>query len=90
MTEKAKADVEESEDALEDYGRELEELHAERDRAIQEIKDRWGDVVNDVEEVTITPLKKNIYLELFGVAWMPYYLVDSGGEIVELPAFGQE
>jgi len=90
MTEKAKADVEESEDALEDYEHELEELHAERERAIQEIKDRWGDVVNDVEEVTITPFKKNIYVELFGVAWMPYYLVNSGGEIVELPAFGQE
>lgn len=89
MTEKAKADVEESEDALEDYQQELEELHAERERVLQEIKDRWGDVVNDVEEVTITPFKKNIYVELFGVAWMPYYLVDSGGGIVELPAFGQ-
>ena len=29
-------------------------------------------------------------VELFGVAWMPYYIVDSGGEMVELPAFGQE
>ncbi len=90
MTEKAKSDVEESLDALEDYQRELEELHAERERTIQEIKDRWGDVVNDVEDVTIMPLKKNIFIELFGVAWMPFYLVDSGGEMVELPAFGQE
>ena len=90
MTEQAKADVEESLDALEDYQRGLEELHAERERTIREIKDRWGDVVNDVEDVTITPLKKNIYLELYGVAWMPYYLVDSGGEMIELPAFGQE
>jgi hypothetical protein len=29
-------------------------------------------------------------VELFGVAWMPFYLVESGGGLVELPAFGQE
>jgi hypothetical protein len=90
MTEQAKSDVEESVDALEEYQRELKELHAERERAIEEIKDKWGDAVNDVDEVTITPFKKNIFVELFGVAWMPYYLVESGGGTVELPAFGQE
>lgn len=90
MTEQAKADVEESEDALEDYDRQRKEFYAERERAIEEIKDRWGDVVNDITEVTIAPLKKNIFVELFGVAWMPYYLVESGGQMIELPAFGQE
>ena len=43
-----------------------------------------------MSEVTITPKKTDIYVELFGVAWMPYYLVESGGGMVELPAFGQE
>jgi chromosome segregation ATPase len=90
MTEKAKADVEESLDALEDYKLQIEELEAERNQVIEEISDRWGDIVNDINEVTVTPTKTNIFVELFGVAWMPYYLVDSGGEIVELPAFGQE
>jgi hypothetical protein len=90
MTEQAKADVEESLDALEVFQRDLKELQAERERAIEEIKDKWGDVVNDVTEVTITPTKTNIFVELFGVAWMPYYLVESGGGMVELPAFGQD
>jgi hypothetical protein len=90
ITEQAKADVEESIDALKDYERQLKELQVERQQAIDEINDRWGDVVNDVTEVTITPKKTNIYVELFGVAWMPYYLVESGGGMIELPAFGQE
>ncbi len=90
MTEKAKADVEESLDAIDEYKRQIQELEAERGQAIDEISDRWGDIVNDTSEVTVTPTKTNIFVELFGVAWMPYYIVDSGGEMVELPAFGQE
>jgi len=90
MTEQAKADVEESQDALEDYKVQLEELYAEREQALAEIKDRWGNVVNDVTEVTLIPKKSDIFIELFGVAWMPYYLVESGQQIIELPAFGQE
>jgi hypothetical protein len=90
MTEKAKADVEESLDAIDEYKRQIQELEDERKQVIDEISDRWGDIVNDISEVTITPTKTNIFVELFGVAWMPYYLVESGGQTVELLAFGQE
>jgi len=90
MTEKAKADVEESLDAIDEYKSQLQELQAERDHEIEEINDRWGHVVNDISEVTVTPKKTDIYVELFGVAWMPYYLVESSGQVIELPAFGKE
>jgi len=88
MTEQAKADVEESLDAIEQYTQEIKALEKERQQVIDEINDRWGDVVNDITEVTVTPKKTDIYVELFGVAWMPYYLVESGGQVIELPAFG--
>jgi len=90
MTEQAKADVDESEDAIAQYEKELQALEEERQRVIDEIKDHWGDVVNDISEVTVTPKKSDIFIELFGVAWMPYYLVESDGGTVELPAFGQD
>jgi len=90
MTEQAKADVEESEDAIAQYQKDLKALESERQQTIDEINARWGDMVNDTSEVTITPTKTNIFVELFGVAWMPYYLVESGGGTVELPAFGRE
>ncbi len=44
-------------------------------------------VVNDILEVPITPKKTDIFVSLFGVAWMPYYLSEAGGKTVELPAF---
>jgi hypothetical protein len=90
MTEQAKAEVEESLDAIDQYKKELQALERERQAVIDEINSRWGDVVNDTSEVTVAPKKTDIYLELFGVAWVPYYLVESGGGVVELPAFGQE
>jgi len=90
MTEKAKADVEESLDSIDEYKRQIQELEAERQQVIEEISDHWGDIVNDITDVTVTPRKSDIFVELFGVAWMPYYLVESGGKMVELPAFGQE
>ncbi len=90
MTEQAKADVEESEDAIDQYKKDIQALEQERQEAIDEISDRWGDAVNDTSQVTVTPKKADIFVELFGVAWMPYYLVESGGSLVELPAFGQE
>ncbi len=90
MTEQAKADVEESKDAIEEYESQIEDLKEEMEQTVQEISDRWGDVVSDVEEISVRPTKTNIFVELFGVAWMPHYLVESGGQTIELPAFGRE
>jgi len=90
MTEKAKADVEESIDAIEDYENQIEELEARREEAIQEINDKWGHVVNDITEVTVTPKKTDVFVNLFGVAWVPYYVVKTGADTVEVSAFGEE
>jgi hypothetical protein len=90
MTEQAKADVEESVDAIADYENQIAELEKHRDEAIKEINDKWGHVVNDITEVTVTPKKTDVFVSLFGVAWVPYYVIQTGGESIELPAFGEE
>jgi hypothetical protein len=43
-----------------------------------------------VEEISITPGRGDIFVERFGVAWMPFYLVKAGEDLTELPAFGGE
>ncbi len=88
LTEQAKADVEESLEALEDLEKKLAEIESARKQALEEINDHWGDLVNDVSEVTLTPKKSNIYVELFGLAWVPYYQVDLHGQLLKIPAFG--
>ncbi|MGC8855764.1 MAG: helicase HerA domain-containing protein [Anaerolineae bacterium] len=89
LTEQAKADVEESIEAIAQYKQELAELEKQRQELIEEINSRWGDVVNQITEITLTPKKTDIFVRFFGVAWLPYYLVRAGEETLELPAFGE-
>jgi len=88
MTEQAKADVDESVEAIAQFKKQLAELDKERLRLAEEINNRWGNLVNQISEVTINPKKTDVFVNLFGVAWMPYYVVQTGDEKIELPAFG--
>ncbi|MFN8383131.1 MAG: DUF87 domain-containing protein [Anaerolineales bacterium] len=90
MAQNAKAEVEESVDTIAQYKKDLTALLRERDDVAAEIKDRWGRVVNDIKEVAINPKKTDVYVNIFGVAWKPYYVIQAGSETIELPAFGAE
>jgi hypothetical protein len=90
MTEQAKADVEESLDSIDQFKRQIADVQKRREEVIAEINDRWGRVVNEITEVTIAPKKTDVFVKLFGVAWMPYYVIKSGADTFELPAFGTE
>ena len=89
MTSKAKSDVEESQDVIDDFMKELENLQAELTQEIDEIQDRWNQVALDVEETVLAPYKKNIRVLLFGVAWTPYWRVKVGDRTLELPGYGE-
>lgn len=82
LTEQAKAEVDESVEAIEDYKKQIAALEQEKAKAFEEVRQRWSDLANDISEITITALKKDVLVELFGVAWMPFWVV--GAE--ELPA----
>ena len=88
MTEQAKADVEESIEAITQFKGQIAELQKRREEVMAELNDKWGSVVNENTEITVNPKKTDIFIDLFGVAWMPYYNVRVGGTILELPAFG--
>jgi hypothetical protein len=89
MTSKAKSDVEESQEVIEDFTQELDDLRAELTQEIDEIHERWGQVASEVEETVIAPFKKNIRVDLFGVAWTPYWRVKVGNKDLELPGYGE-
>jgi hypothetical protein len=90
LSQNAKDDVQESKEAIEQYEKDLAALQESRKQIEDEVQAAWGDVVNKITEITINPKKTDIYLNLFGVAWMPYYVVRAGGQSKEVPAFGPE
>ena len=90
LTNRAKAEVEESIDAIKQFQQQIADAEKRREEILAEINDRWGRVVNESTEVTIAPKKTDVFVKLFGVAWMPYYVVKAGTDTIELPAFGTE
>jgi hypothetical protein len=90
MAQNAKEEVQESEDSIAQFKKDLADLDRERDEIEATVNDSWGSVVNEINEVSIKPKKTDIYVNLFGVAWKPYYIIQAGSETFELPAFGAE
>jgi hypothetical protein len=88
LKDQAKADVEESEAEIAHLREQMEALEAEYAQAVEEVQQRWSSLASEVEEVTITPGRDGVFVEHFGVAWMPFYLVKAGDALIELPAFG--
>ncbi len=88
MTEQAKADVEESVDAIAQYKQQIADLEAEKAQALQDVQDKWAKVVGDITQISISLYKKDILVTQFGVAWLPYHLVEAGGRLMEFPAYG--
>ncbi len=87
MTQRAREDVEESEDAIEDFEKEIKALEREKNEDLSEVAERWEEITQEVDEIRVTPYKKDIYVDLFGIAWFPYHIIRSNETIVELPGF---
>jgi len=90
MTTKAKADVEESLDMIDQYKKEIEDLEKERLAELRDAEEKWQEVLEEVTEIPVTPYKKDIMVELFGVGWFPYYSYQDQGKQIELAAFSNK
>jgi hypothetical protein len=87
MTQRAKADVDESQEAIEDLKEDIADLEVEAQDAIQAVSEKWSEIANEVSEIPVAPYKKDILVDLFGVAWFPFHVVDLDGQVIELPGF---
>ena len=82
----ARAAVEESIEEIAELRRDLEALAQEHEAELVEIDEKWADIVADSVEISVSPMKKNIEIELFGVAWHPHWLARVNGRIKTVPA----
>ncbi len=90
LSQQAKGKMDESEQTIELLKRALQDLQQKRQQSIQDTSERWSAIVNQISEIPILPKKSDIYVQVFGVAWQPFFLIRGGGELYELPAFGPE
>jgi hypothetical protein len=87
MTQKAKADVEESLEVIEDLEDDLEELGAEWGERIADISQRWADKLEEIDEFEVKPRRADVTVEFCGLAWVPTWrVILENGRQLELPA----
>ncbi|HLU11185.1 MAG TPA: DUF87 domain-containing protein [Oceanobacillus sp.] len=67
----------------EDMARTEEEFEA----GLRAINEKWAKIATQVDEYIITPYKKDISLDLFGIGWIPYWYVELNGQPAMLAAF---
>jgi hypothetical protein len=86
MTTQAKAKLEQELEELEQMQEKFDNLQKEKEEAIREAKDRWAEAVNDISDIPLAPFKKDIFMQFFGIAWTPFYLIKEGEKVVEVSA----
>lgn len=66
---------------------EMDRTQQEYETALRLINERWAKIATQVEEYAITPYKKDISIDLFGIGWIPYWYIDMNGQTALLNAF---
>ncbi|GAB4571496.1 MAG: DUF87 domain-containing protein [Anaerolineae bacterium] len=79
-------DVRESEQEIAALEDQIEQVTQEMEAALRAVNEKWTQVAAEAEEYRITPYKKNVYLEMFGIGWLPFWYVMLNGQPVLLPA----
>jgi hypothetical protein len=87
MTSKAKADVEESEEQIAKIEEDMKAMEAELKEELENVDQQFESVMDQVIEEPVSPYKKNIFIEMFGLLWLPYYAFEQNGAWVTVPAF---
>jgi len=90
QTQQAQAKVKESEMAIAQFQKQINTIKKELAAAEQEISDRWEKVANRITSIPISPQKKDVFLDLYGIAWAPHFVVRVGEEKIEIKAYQQD
>ncbi len=86
LTSSAKLAVEESEAMIERYKEELATIEQQMAAEIDALRDKHQAMQGEIREIAINPLKKDIVVEFFGLAWEPNYAYQEGERWVMVPA----
>jgi hypothetical protein len=87
MTSKAKADVAAAEQEIKKIEEEMKRMEKALEAELEEVKVRWEKAPEQVIEEPVSPYKKNIFIELFGLVWVPYYAYQQDSTWKMAPAF---
>ncbi|MEP7288518.1 MAG: DUF87 domain-containing protein [Chloroflexota bacterium] len=75
------------EQQLADLESQIDRKQQELQSALKDVNDKWSKVASTVDEHKLTPTKKDIVLEIYGIGWLPTWYMVLNGQSVMLPAY---
>jgi len=87
LTIQARAEVEESEEVIEELQKDIETLKEELQAEIEAVTRKWAETLDQVEEIRVIPRQTDVTIEVFGIGWAPRWYVtleDSAGSELKL------
>ena len=86
-TRQTEADLKESVDVIEKLQNDIQDAEAQFEQQLRQINDKWARAAADIQDHLVTPYKKDIQIELFGIGWLPHWYAVINGQAALLPAF---
>ncbi|HSR33081.1 MAG TPA: DUF87 domain-containing protein [Anaerolineae bacterium] len=90
MTRQAKADIEESEEVIDDLEKEIEDFKERAKGELEELTEKWAGLIDEVEEIEVRPRRADVRIDLFALGWLPHWEVRVGDQLFSMPAFEVE
>jgi hypothetical protein len=87
MTKEAKAQVEESEQAIKNLEAQIADLEEEAKQAEADLTAKWQELMDEVQEIEIRPRRSDVRVNRFALAWIPRWEVSMGEQTIVLAAF---
>ena len=69
---KESRDVARAKEKVDDYQDDLEELERECEEEVEKLKEEMDPMLEKLESISLSPLKKNCSAKAVGIVWMPY------------------
>src|SRR5690606_2252436 len=85
---RSKGDIRLYEQGLAEINERIARAEQDFENGLRAINEKWAAIAQQVDEYVITPYKKDIRPELFGVGWVPYWYASINGQALLLPAYG--
>ena len=89
LAKQAQADIEESRQAIAAYKQQIADLEAEMNEALEGARAKWAEILEEVDTLTLRPYKREVEVEMFGIAWMPYHIFRTAAGLEDVPAFAE-
>jgi hypothetical protein len=88
LAQKARDEVAESRESVAQLDEKIAALKAEAQQVFQEVVAKWDAAARDIQELRVTPKRADIFVEAFGLGWLPFWQVEVDGQVQEMPAYG--